>query len=200
MGHLCAQVLPTPDVHWLPDVPVQGPSHAQGVSESPPPAQCREGKICFGTTWSAGALSWPPLPRHLSSGLATAPSSRAHALLTPASRGGRPWFLLAWAGGTGGTALSSTRGRDQEWMWPCPSFLHSVSLPKSPPQSSLACPCWVSPPPPGGGEAGGAGWVQPREGWVEPDPVTRSRGRSMALGWAGSGRPACNLCPGSSSW
>lgn len=165
MGHLCAQVLPTPDVHWLPDVPVQGPSHAQGVSESPPPAQCREGKICFGTTWSAGALSWPPLPRHLSySGLATAPSSRAHALLTPASggRGGRPWFLLAWAGGMGGTALSSRR--DQEWMWPCPSFLHSVSLPKSPPQSSLACPCWVSPPP--GGGRGWRGWVGSAKGGV----------------------------------
>lgn len=186
MGHLCAQVLPTPDVHWLPGVPVQGPSHAQGVSESPP-AQCREGEMCFGTTWSAGALSQPPLPRRLSSsGLATAP--RARALLTPASRWmGRALVLIG---------LDWGNGRDCSHLWEGQGPGVDVALSLLPPQrltaevspqTSPACPCWVSPTP--GGEAGGAGWAQPREGWVEPGPVMRSPVRSMALDWARSGCP-----------
>lgn len=163
MGHLCAQVLPTPDVHWLPGVPVQGPSHAQGVSESPP-AQCREGEMCFGTTWSAGALSQPPLPRRLSSsGLATAPRPVHFSPLPPGGWDGL-WSLLAWTGGTGGTALISGRGRDQEWMWPCPSFLHSVSLPKSPLRLLQRVPAGSAPPL--GGRLAGLGGLSPgRGGW-----------------------------------
>lgn len=168
MGHLCAQVLPTPDVHWLPDVPVQGPSHAQGVSESPPPAQCRDGKSALGprgqqvhcpSHLSPGTFPPPDWPQPLAPG-------PLHVSPLPPGGWGWPWSLLAWAGGTGGTALSSGRGRDQEWMWPCPSFLHSVSLPKSPLKLLQRVPAGSAPPL--GGEArlaGLGGLSQGRGGW-----------------------------------
>lgn len=163
MGHLCAQVLPTPDVHWLPGVPVQGPSHAQGVSESPP-AQCREGEMCFGTTWSAGALSQPPLPRRLSSSrLATAP--RACALLTPASRWmGRALVLIGldWGNGRDCSQLGEGQAGARSGCGlvpPSSTASHCRSLP-----SDFSSVSLLGQPHPWGG--GWRGWVGSAQGGV----------------------------------
>ena len=90
MGYPCAQVLPTPYVHWPPDVPLWGPDRAQeGVRVSSIMLSPEERKAALGPRGHRYTAHPPPTSplsnRFSSSGLAPPPIPRLLLLLTSAA-------------------------------------------------------------------------------------------------------------------
>lgn len=146
----CPLLMPMGHQMFLPG----GHAVPRTVSESPPGAQTRDGKSCFGTMWSGGARPLPPLcSQLLSSGLATPPYSRAPPShpsvlgaglrLFPVARGGEgpPRPPASQAGlGSGATRCHPEGCRSQSMSQVSPPEAVRLSAPWNEAEAALEFP------------------------------------------------------------